>query len=137
MSPGRPTSVFGRWLLGVASGLVALAALGCADVPSGDSAGSTAPVLSSSTAATAASTSTTAATITTTSAAPTTATTAAPTTATTAAPTTTVSASTTTSGSPPDRRPAPGFRGTTLSGAEVSLESYAGKPLVLVFWWSG
>ena len=120
MSPGRPRSACGRWLLVVASCLLVVAALGCADVPSGDSAGSTAPALSSSTAVTTAATSTTAAPTTTTS-----------------TPSTTVSASTTTSVLSPDRLPAPGFRGTTLSGAEVSLESYAGKPLVLVFWWSG
>jgi hypothetical protein len=33
--------------------------------------------------------------------------------------------------------PAAAFAGTTLQGTEVSLESYRGKPLVLVFWWSG
>ncbi|MCJ7797604.1 MAG: redoxin domain-containing protein [Thermoleophilia bacterium] len=29
---------------------------------------------------------------------------------------------------------APGFSGTTMDGQAVSLTSYAGKPLVLVFW---
>jgi cytochrome oxidase Cu insertion factor (SCO1/SenC/PrrC family) len=31
---------------------------------------------------------------------------------------------------------APAFSGTTLDGNEVSLESYHGKPLVLLFWGS-
>jgi cytochrome oxidase Cu insertion factor (SCO1/SenC/PrrC family) len=29
---------------------------------------------------------------------------------------------------------ASGFSGTTLDGEDVSLESFAGRPLVLVFW---
>jgi hypothetical protein len=29
---------------------------------------------------------------------------------------------------------APAFGGTTIGGAPVSLESYRGKPLVLIFW---
>lgn len=37
-----------------------------------------------------------------------------------------------TSGS--ERSPAPSFTGQTLSGFDVSLESFAGKPLVLIFW---
>ena len=31
---------------------------------------------------------------------------------------------------------APGFSGTTLDGAQVSLDTYHGKPLVLLFWGS-
>jgi hypothetical protein len=67
-------------------------------------------------------------------------TTAAPTT--TVTPTTTVapttSAAPTTSTEPlPDRPAAPAFSGVTLSGEEVSLQSFAGRPLVLVFWSSG
>jgi cytochrome oxidase Cu insertion factor (SCO1/SenC/PrrC family) len=30
--------------------------------------------------------------------------------------------------------PAPDFSGTTLAGAPVSLASYQGKPLILIFW---
>jgi cytochrome oxidase Cu insertion factor (SCO1/SenC/PrrC family) len=30
--------------------------------------------------------------------------------------------------------PAPAFSGTTLAGAPVSLASYRGKPLILIFW---
>ncbi len=32
------------------------------------------------------------------------------------------------------RSAAPDFEGVTLQGTEVSLDSYAGKPLVLIFW---
>lgn len=33
--------------------------------------------------------------------------------------------------------PAPSFAGVTLDGNQVSLQSYHGKPLVLLFWSSG
>lgn len=33
-----------------------------------------------------------------------------------------------------ERSAAPDFEGDTLQGTEVSLDSYAGKPLVLIFW---
>lgn len=33
--------------------------------------------------------------------------------------------------------PAPSFSGTTIDGQAVSLESYRGKPLVLVLWQAG
>ncbi len=54
---------------------------------------------------------------------------------TTAAPTT--AAPTTSTQSRPERPTAPGFEGVTLSGEEVSLRSFVGKPLVLFFWSSG
>ena len=38
------------------------------------------------------------------------------------------------SAGPASRSVAPDFDGTTLAGTEVSLESYRGKPLVLIFW---
>ena len=51
----------------------------------------------------------------------------------TAASTTTTSRSvTTTAAAAP--RPAPDFSGTTLDGTPVSLASFKGKPLLLVFW---
>lgn len=33
-----------------------------------------------------------------------------------------------------ERSAAPDFKGDTLQGTEVSLDSYAGKPLALIFW---
>ncbi len=38
------------------------------------------------------------------------------------------------SGEPNSRSAAADFAGTTLDGAQVSLESYEGKPLALIFW---
>lgn len=32
------------------------------------------------------------------------------------------------------RQAAPGFSGTTMDGAPVSLEAYKGRPTVLIFW---
>jgi hypothetical protein len=50
---------------------------------------------------------------------------------------TTTVAPTTSTQPRPERPPAPDFSGVTLSGEEISLWSCAGKPLILVFWWSG
>jgi hypothetical protein len=36
----------------------------------------------------------------------------------------------------PDGSPAPSFSGTTIDGDPVALDSYHGKPLVLLFWGS-
>ena len=36
----------------------------------------------------------------------------------------------------PDGSPAPSFSGTTIDGDAVALDSYHGKPLVLLFWGS-
>ena len=36
----------------------------------------------------------------------------------------------------PDGSAAPSFSGTTIDGKVVSLDSYHGKPLVLLFWGS-
>ena len=32
------------------------------------------------------------------------------------------------------RKPAPAFSGVTMDGAEVSLATFEGKPLALIFW---
>ncbi|MFH0915562.1 MAG: hypothetical protein V1912_03840 [bacterium] len=51
---------------------------------------------------------------------------------------TTMTTTTTTESAEVAARPsAPSFSGDTLNGAPVSLEAYAGRPLVLVFWSSG
>ena len=51
---------------------------------------------------------------------------------------TTMTTTTTTESAEVAARPsAPSFSGDTLDGAPVSLQAYAGRPLVLVFWSSG
>jgi cytochrome c biogenesis protein CcmG/thiol:disulfide interchange protein DsbE len=37
---------------------------------------------------------------------------------------------------PEEGGPAPAFSGTTIDGQSVSLETFSGKPLVLLFWGS-
>lgn len=47
---------------------------------------------------------------------------------------TTATSGATVTATPGERRPAPSFSGTTWAGQQVSLDAYAGKPLVLAFW---
>ncbi len=123
MSPRSVGNVSVRSSLAIVALALVTAVLGCGDTqPTAIDGGSSTSY--AQTTATAAPTTTLAPT-----------TTVAPTT--TAAPTTTTAAPTTTTQTHSDRPPAPEFSGVTLSGMEVSLDSFAGRPLVLVFWSSG
>lgn len=123
MSPRSVWNVSVRFSLAIVALALVTAVLGCGDTQlSGVGGGSSTSY--AQTATTAAPTTTLAPT-----------TTVAPTT--TAAPTTTTAAPTPTTQIHSDRPPAPEFTGVTLSGREVSLDSFAGRPLVLVFWSSG